>query len=82
LIININDLTPSVSVRGYDTVFVYFNSSPSAKLIAEVGDTTGKQWQCIIEYRTNFLYAFSSPDMPVSPTSYSLTVSLNYNVPF
>ncbi len=82
LIININDLTPSVSVRGYDTVFVYFNSNPSAKLIAEVGDTTGKLWQGIIEYRANFLYAFSSADMPVSPTGYQLTTTKNYNVPF
>ncbi len=80
LIVNINDI-PLNSV-GYDAVFVCFNFAPSARDIESVQRVVCKLWQGIIEYRANFLYAFSSPDMPVSPTGYQLTVSLNYNVPF
>ncbi len=82
LIVNINDLTDDTDVKEYNTVFVYFNSAPSARLLDSVSNDIGKQWQGIVEYRTNLLYAFSSPDMPVSPNGYQLTSTQNYNVPF
>ncbi len=82
LIININDITPTFDASGYDTVFVCFNTPPSMKDVDATQDTLGKLYQGFLDYRTNFLCAFSSADMPVSPVKYQLTVNPNYNVPF